>query len=297
MNKFRRMEIFVAIVEAGQITRASEVLHLSKSAVSHALTDLETHMNLKLIDKTGGDWQLTEAGSHYYNQSKKILTDIKAMEDEVRQESQTLTGLIRLSAPVTYGTYTLVPIISEFLKIHPKILIELNLAERSIDMIGKRIDLSFRLGDVNDKSLEVHKVGESQLMMCASPAYLEKFGRPKTHLDLKNHKCLRYTGAEHWQFMKEGRRFKFMPKDHILTDNGETIRQFCIHGQGLAYIPSLLTEPFVRKGFLIKVLTDYEFGKLPILAVRIADNRASTRVTQLLNFITNALRGQQELVS
>ena len=291
------MEIFVAIVEAGQITRASETLHLSKSAVSHALTDLETHMNLQLIDKTRKGWQPTEAGSHYYMQSKKILTDIKTMEDEVRQESQTLKGLIRVSAPVTYGTYTLVPIISEFMKIHPNIFIEVNLTERSLDMIEKRVDLSFRLGDIKDKSLNVYKVGESPLVMCASPAYLKKFGRPKTHLDLKNHNCIRYTGGDHWQFMKEGRQYKFMPKDHILTDNGETIRQFCIDGQGLAYVPSMLTESLIEKGYLVKVLTDYELGKLPILAVRVADNRASTRVIQLLNFITNALRSRQELVS
>lgn len=193
MDRFRRMQIFVAVVEAGQLTRAAEVLHLSKSAVSHALTDLEKYLGLQLLARTNRSWQLTDAGVSYYTQSKKILADVEMMEDKARHESQTLSGLIRLSAPDTFGSYTLSPVISKFMDMHPDIVIELNLTERFVDLIEERVDLAFRTGRTKYSGMEVHKIGEAKAMIVSSPVYLEKYGVPTSHLQLKSHKCIRYT--------------------------------------------------------------------------------------------------------
>ena len=293
MDRFRRMKIFVAVVEAGQLTRAADKLLLSKSAVSHALTDLEKHLDLQLFLRNNRKWQLTDAGSNYYAQCKKIITDVEAMEDEVRKESQTLSGLIRLSSPITYCAYTLAPLIAKFMDMHPQISIELNLTDRTMDMLENRVDISFRGGNIKSRFLEAHKIGESPIMVCASPAYLEKFGTPKTHLDLKNHKCIRYSRVAHWRFMKDGRKFEVMPKDHILTDTGQKIREFCLQGQGLCYLPAMQTDYLIKQGRLVQVFTDYDFGTMPIHAVRIANIRVSNRVLQFLHFIISELNGSE----
>ncbi len=291
MDRFRRMEIFVAVVEAGQLTRASQALHLSKSAVSHALNDLENFLNIDLLNRTHRKWQLTEAGTTYYRQCKKVLDDVQAMEDRVRHENQNLTGLVRLSAPSTFGSYKLAPVVAKFMDMNPGIVIEINLTDGVVDLIEERVDIAFQMGVSKDSNLknsvlEVHTIGQADTMICASPSYLKKFSTPQSHLDLKSHKCIRYTRRPIWQFTKAGRRFEFMPKDHLMTDSGETLREFCVSGQGLALMSSMQAAFAVKSGLLVRVLKDYDYGSVPIEAVRVAGNRAPIRVIELLQFIT-----------
>ena len=113
-----------------QLTRAAKDLRISKSAVSHALSDLEQYLNLQLLNRDSRSWKLTDAGEVYYKQCIKILTDIEHMEDTVRGDTHNLSGLIRLSAPNTFGCYTMVPILSKFMDIYPDIVIDFKLTER-----------------------------------------------------------------------------------------------------------------------------------------------------------------------
>jgi len=292
MDRFRRMEIFVAVVEARQLTRAAKVLHLSKSAVSHALTDLEEYLDLQLLNRNNRSWQLTDAGSTYYTECKKILSDVQMMEDKARGDNHSLSGHIRLSAPDTFGSYTLAPVIAKFMDINPNIIIELNLTERFVDLVEERVDIAFRTGHMKDSSLVAQKIGEAVMMFCASPAYLAKYGEPKTHHDLKNHRCLQYTRSPKWRLKKDNRWFEFMPKSHLLSDSGESLREFAIRGQGIAFMPSMLAEFAVRKGRLVKILKSYETANMPVSVLRLGDNRAPTRVIKLLDFIVEELRSR-----
>jgi len=240
MDRFRRMEIFVAVVEARQLTRAAKVLHLSKSAVSHALTDLEEYLDLQLLNRNNRSWQLTDAGSTYYTQCKKILSDVQMMEDKARGDNHSLSGHIRLSAPDTFGSYTLAPVIAKFMDMNPNIIIELNLTERFVDLVEERVDIAFRTGQMKDSN----------------------------------------------------RWFEFMPKSHLLSDSGESLREFAIRGQGIAFMPSMLAEFAVRKGRLVKILKSYETANMPVSVLRLGDNRAPTRVIKLLDFIVEELRSR-----
>lgn len=297
MDRLRRMEIFSAIVEAGQLTQAAKTLNLSKSAVSHALTNLEEYLDLKLIKRDKRSWQLTDAGSTYYGRCKKILADVEIMEDQVRQDSRSLSGLIRVAAPDTFGSYTLTPVLSKFMNMHPDIVIEVKLTERYIDIIEERVDLAFRTGDVKESRLSVQVIGEAGVSIFASPEYIEKYGAPQTHSDLKKHKCITYTRSPTWRLEKDGRTYEFMPAPHVLTDNGENMREFCIRGQGLASMPSTLAEFAVNKGRLQRVLTDYNCGTMSVKAIMIRDNRAPARVSKLLDFILAELQSRPRDIS
>jgi len=292
MDKFRRMEIFVAVVEAGQLTRAAQGLRLSKSAVSHALSDLETYLDLLLLNRDARSWQLTEAGSVYYKQCKKILSDVEEMEDNVRADNQNLSGLIRLSATDTFGSYILSPVISKFMTLHPDILIDFTLTERFVDLIEERVDIAIRTGPINDNSLVAQSIGATKMMIYASPDYLETYGAPQTHLDIKKHKCLEYTRSPKWRLSKDNRNYEFVPKAHLTTDSGESLREFCIRGQGLAFMPIMLAEFAFKKGRLVKVLEDYDFVEMPVNVVRVAGNRVPTRVIKLLDFIVDELNSR-----
>lgn len=292
MDKFRRMQIFVAVVEAGQLTRAAQDLRLSKSAVSHALSDLEVYLDLQLLNRNTRSWQLTDAGSIYYKKCKKILADLEIMEDNVRADSQNLSGLIRVSATDTFGCYVLSPVISKFMKLHPKIVIDFTLTDRFVDLIEERVDIAIRTGPMKDNRLVARNIGATNMMIYASPDYLETYGTPQTHRDIKKHQCLEYTRSPKWRFNKDGRRHEFIPKAHLSTDSGESLREFCIRGQGLAFMPTMLAEFAVKKGRLVEVLKNYDYVKMPINVVRLGDNRAPTRVIKLLDFIVDDLNSR-----
>jgi DNA-binding transcriptional LysR family regulator len=287
------MEIFVRVVEAGQLTRAAQALSLSKSSVSHALNDLETYLGLQLIRRNNRSWQITDAGQSYYEKCKSILADVAEMEDRARQASQVLSGHIRLSAPDTFGSYTLTPIIAKFMELHPNVVIEMNLTERMVDLIEERVDIAFRAGVLKDSSLVARLLGEAEMVVCASPSYLQKYGAPETHLDLKNHKCLRYSRSPNWTLFKGQKRFNFMPKDHVVTNSGEVLREFAIRGQGICYIPTMLVSHALKKGRLIQTLKAYKGAALPVYAVRTGDDRVPTRVLALLEFVAEELKGRQ----
>lgn len=297
MDRFRRMEIFIAVVEAGQLTRAAQILHVSKSAVSHALADLEKYLELQLFKRSNRSWQLTDAGSIYYKQCKKILSDVQSMEDAARGDRHNLSGKIRLSAPDTFASYTLVPVIAKFMEMHPDIIIEISLTERFVDLHEERMDIAFRTGQINDSSLFTETIGEAATMVCVSPAYLEKYGAPETHLDIKNHRSIEYTRSPKWRLKKENRWYEFTPKSHFLTDSGETMREACIRGQGLAIMPSMLAEFAIKKGRLVQVLKSYECGTMPVSALRLGNNRAPARVKKLLDFIVAELRSRPRDIS
>lgn len=293
MDKFRQMEIFTAVVETRQLTRAANILQLSKSAISHAMANLEESLGVELLTRNSRAWQLTSGGEYYYEECTKILSALEAMEDQVRH-SQNLSGLIRVSSPSAFGTYALAPIVAKFMSLHPDIVIEFNLADSFIDIVEERVDLSIRdatLKDLNLKieGLEEHTIFQTQMGIYASTKYIEKHGSPTSYTDLKNYDCIHYSPNPLWRMSKAGREYKFMPNERLKVDSGEAVRQFCIRGQGLSYIASRLVQDAVAKGALVEVLPDYDSLKMPVHALVAKDKYIPRRVTRLLEFIMTAL--------
>lgn len=293
MDRFRRMQIFVTVVEAGQITKAADILNVSKSAVSHALKDLETYLGLQLLIRSNKSWQVSDVGKNYYENCKRILDDIEDIETTARDENQNLSGLIRISASNTFGPYTLAPVIAKFMELHPGIVIEMSLADRFIDLVEERVDIAFRTGNLENRHLEVLTIGQAETFIYASPNYIKEYGEPHSHNDLKNHKCIQYTRSPLWQMSKDGRSYDFMPHGPIFADNGELMREFCIRGQGLAMMPTMLAEFALTKGRLVKVLPQYDYTPMLIQGLRISGNRAPTRVIKLLDFVVEELRNRE----
>jgi len=224
MNRFRRMEIFVAVVEAGQLTRAAETLHLSKSAVSHGLADLEKYLGLQLLARNPRSLQLTEAGQIYYDQCKRILADVENLEEQVRGEEKRVSGHIRITAPDTFGSYLLTPIFAQFMEENPGITLDLNLTERNVDLIEEGFDLAFRIMPVEDKQHITQKLSTVRMTTCASPHYLKNSKPLRNHRDLKHHNCLRYARSPTWHLIKNGRNFDFTPEGTVTTNSGENLR-------------------------------------------------------------------------
>jgi len=298
MDRFRRMEIFVAVVEAGQMTRAAETLHLSKSAVSHGLADLEKYLDLQLISRNNRSLQLTQAGQNYYEHCKRILADVENVEDQVRSEDKGVSGNIRITSPDTFGSYLLTPIFAQFMEENPGITLDLNLTERQVDLIEDGYDVAFRIMREEDKQHISRKLSSVRMVTCASPDYLKAVNLPlETHRDLKHHNCLIYARSPTWRFVKDGRHIDFMPEGSVSTNSGENLRQFAIAGQGIIHLPFFLAYHALKKGRLVPVLKDYEGQRLDGYIVRPSHRHCPARVHKLIEFTVERVHVMQAFLS
>lgn len=298
MDRFRRMEIFVAVVEAGQFTRAAETLHLSKSAVSHGLTDLEKYLGLQLLNRNNRSLQLTGAGQNYYDHCKRILADVEDVEEQMRGDDKRVTGNIRVTAPDTFGSYLLTPIFAQFLEENPGITLDLNLTERQVDLVEEGYDLAFRIMPDKDSQHISRRLSTVRMVTCASPTYLKEANVPlNSHKDLKHHNCLRYTRSPTWRYIKNGKNFDFTPDGNITTNSGENLRQFAIAGQGVIHLPYFLVYHALQKGRLVPVLKDYQGRKLDGYIVRPAHRHCPERVQSLIEFSIERVKAMQAFLS
>lgn len=289
MDRFRRMEIFNAVVEAGQFTRAAASLNLSKSAVSHAISDLEKFLGLQLLTRSNRSLQLTDAGKSYYEQSVRILSDVSELESVTRKSDKAVSGRIRLSAPMTYACSSLAPIIAQFMNDNPSVEIELVLTETTLDLVGDGIDLAIRVGNLKDSRLISRKITTMAHIICASPTFLKAHASIHELDQLHDVNCLKFKYTPIWNLIRGGKDYKFTPKGSLVSNSGEALREFAIAGQGVTFLPEFLAGPALLQGKLIRVLPDYAGRKMDVSIVRPPGRHYPLRVRRLSDLIADAI--------
>jgi len=289
MDRFRRMEIFNAVVETGQFTRAAAALNLSKSAVSHAITDLEKFLGLQLLIRSNRSLNLTEAGQAYYEQSVRILTELSVLENTTRQSKETVSGRIRLSAPLTYANTILSPIITAFMNANPAVTVDVILTERYLDLIGEGVDFAVRFGNLKDSRLVARKVSTISHNLCASPDFLKLHPNLTSLNALKKVNCLKFTGTPVWGLTNGDRNHNFTPKGTLVSNNGEALRTFAIAGQGVAFLPGFLTERAFADGRLKHIMPDFKGRPLNVSIVKPPIRHTPLRVIRLIDLIAKEI--------
>ena len=289
MDRFRRMEIFNAVVETGQFTRAASALNLSKSAVSHAISDLEEFLGVQLLMRSSRNFQLTKAGEDYHKNSVRLLAELAELESDTRQSDLAVSGLIRLSAPLTYANLELTPIIKKFMDDNPAVTIELILTENVLDLIEDGIDLALRIGMLKDSGLISRKVSEISHILCASPDYLSKYGPVKMPQDLDVVNCLKFSRTPMWNLKRGSKIYKIKPKGNLISNSGEALRELAIAGHGIAFLPEFLANEALSAGKLQQILPDYKSQKLNVSIVRPPGRHYPLRVKRLSDLISEYL--------
>ncbi len=286
------MEIFVTVVETGQITRAAKALNLSKSAISHALSGLEKHLGLQLILRSSRRLQLTEAGQQYYHDCVRILSELTDLEHRISATEREISGHIRLSAPVIYLSNRLTPVIAEFLRQNPAVTIEYVLTEKPVDLLEERIDLAIRIGDLKDSRLIARKVSQTHHILCGAQSYIDAHPPISTPRDLTRVSCLKFIRTPVWHLMKDGKTYRVQAKGNVVSNNGIALREMAVAGNGVAFLPEFLAEPALKDGRLVRLLPDYETRKMDISIVRPPAQHIPARVRWLIDFIIEHFESQ-----
>ena len=262
------LEVFVAVADEGSFSGAAERLGLAKSTVSERVRALEDQLAAQLFARSTRHVSLTDAGQLLLGRARDIIALAAQAESELTLTTGRAVGALRISAPISFGLRFMPGIVAELALEHPLLRLDLQLEDRTVDLLAERFDLAIRIGRLPDSSLVARKVGSSRRLVVASPAYLARRSRPNTPLDLREHDCLLYThqrDADTWLFDEpDGGERRVRVRGRIRSNHGDALATLASEGAGIAWLPEFIVEPFIERGDLIPLLPGHCIVEMPI---------------------------------
>jgi DNA-binding transcriptional LysR family regulator len=288
MGQLEEMHIFLRVVETGSITKAAEQMNIAKSAVSKRLFLLEQRLGIKLINRTTRKSSLTEAGQHYYQRSKLILDEVDELNSQTSSSKRALEGTLNIAVPLSFGLTHLAPALDLFLQQHTDLKLKINFSDQKIDIVEQGVDLAFRIGELDNSTLQARKIAPINHVLCASPEYLKLHGKPKTPDELKQHKILKYGSADQsgLKFLSQDGKEQVMHLEaHIIANNGDFLKSLAESSHGISYLPSFIVWQSLATQTLIPVLPTFKLPTMHAYAVYPANRHLPLKVRSLIDFL------------
>jgi DNA-binding transcriptional LysR family regulator len=281
------MRIFAAAVDVGSFTGAATRLGLTKQFVSKRVMALEAQLGARLLVRTTRRLSVTQVGRAYYDRVVRILDDVEDAERAVASDNAQPRGTLRLTAPMSFGTMHLGPVIPEFMKRCEEVSLEIDLNDRTVDLVGEGYDMGVRIGVLSDSSLIARRIAPFEIVTCCSPDYLARKGRPATPDALKQHDCLVYGHSKSvdWLFTIHGRARPVPVSGRIRVNNGELARDAAVAGLGVTALPTFIVDEAIAAGTLVKVLEDFEPPAGGVFAVYPQHRQSSAAVRAFADFL------------
>ncbi|TDV15101.1 LysR family transcriptional regulator [Paraburkholderia caballeronis] len=257
--QFDDMRIFVTTVDAGNFTAAANRLRLSKQFVSRRVAALEASLGVRLLVRNTRKLAVTDLGQAFYERAKRILADVADAEQAMSARRSEPRGLLRVSAPMSFGMTHLSPLVAEFLRAHPDVRFDMDLSDRVVDVVGEGFDMALRIGRLADSTLIAQKLADVRMIACCSPDYRKRRRAPATPGELERHACLPYgqEGRAAWTFVVDGVNTTFDVHGPLRANNGELIRDAAIAGLGIALLPDFIVGGAMAAGQLVEVLPEW----------------------------------------
>lgn len=293
MVDLRNLETFIAAAMTGSFAATARRLSISPAMVGRRIQALEESYGAKLIERTTRKQRLTETGAQFLEQARRVMESLDGL-DEIAQPDSGLSGRVRMSGPTTLGIKRLAPLIARLSAEHPALAIELNLSDRSVDLIGEGYDLAIRIGNLKPSSMIARHIGDYSFACCASPDFVRRHGTPRRPQDLQDFRCvlnLNIVPRNRWPFQtRRGEAFTVEVQGNVEIDNGEALRMAALQGAGIAYAPLELVKDDLASGALVEVLKDWRRLSLPIHAVYPSRRFVPKRVTVVIEACARELR-------
>ena len=293
MDKFQEMQAFSAVVDAGSFVRASDALEMSKAAISRQVADLETRLGVRLLHRTTRKLSLTEEGEVFYARCREVLGALQEAENEVTERSGQAVGLLKVSAPVSFGLLRLADLWAGFLAAHPNVTLDVTLSDRMVDLVEEGFDMAIRVARLPSSSLVSRKLSSTRMVLCATPEYLKAHGMPTHPSELAAHQVLSYSllaSGDIWEFEgPEGRvTVKTSPRMH--SNSGDTCRAVALAHQGLILQPTFLVDDDLRSGALIEVMPEYKSLEFGIYALFPTRKHVVPKVRLLIDYLAQSFK-------
>lgn len=286
ISNLASLRTFVRVVATGSLSAAARDMDLSTAMVSKRMTQLEKELGIRLLQRTTRKQALTEEGQLFHAQALRVLAAVEDAEAVVAGRSQAMEGTVRMSAPGEFGRQWLVPAVAAFQKQHPKIRVHLELSDAVVDLVEANIDLAVRFGALSDSTLIARPLAPNVRVLCASPAYLRRWGRPQHPRDLANHACILigHHSRAVWAFDDEAGT-SVQVTGSVVTNDGSAAHQLALEGVGIARKSIWDVGDDLALGRLKRVLPDFAMSAAPLNALYPSGRQLAPRVRALVDFL------------
>src|SRR5215813_7195577 len=288
MDKLASIRAFTKVVAHGSFSEAARELRLSRSAVSKYVIDLEEQVGVQLLNRTTRSATPTENGQAYYERCRAILADLQEADLLVSSAQAEPRGLLRINAPMSFGTLHLSRAIADFMERYPDLQMQLILSDQLIDPVQEGFDVTLRIADLPSSNLVARKIVPARREICAAPAYLERRGTPQKPADLRAHDCLHYghlaTGNQ-WKLTGPGGDHWIAVPWTLCSNNAEILRDAALNGRGIVLLPTFIAGADLQQGQLRSILADYTAPELSLYAIYPPNRHLSVKVRVLIDFL------------
>jgi DNA-binding transcriptional LysR family regulator len=292
MDKIKEMTAFVDAVDQGSLARAALAQHVTPVMLGRRIDALERRLGVKLLHRTTRHLTLTEAGSTFLEHCRKLLSDLETAETIVSEGRDDASGHLIVSAPAAFGRLHVAPHAPAFLAAHPKVRISFNLTDQVVDLVREGYELGIRIGGVLDPSFVAVRLASNRRVVCATPAYFERCGVPRTLDELARHNCLAFNlqGGQQrgWYFQKDGKPVTIKVDGKLDCNDGELLHRWASEGLGLAWRSTWEIQAQLASGELITVLDDYALPAYDIMAVYMQQRHLPARVRAFIQALKAA---------
>ena len=286
--------VFVKVVEAGSFIAAAKALRLPKTTVSRKVQELESRLGAQLLHRTTRKLGVTEAGSIYYEHSQRIARELDEAESAVGQLQGGPRGWLRITAPYSLGIERIAPLLGEFHARHPEVRVEMVLANETLDMIDRGIDVALRVGDLPDSALVARRLAVMRTQVYASPGYLERHGEPLHPDDLLQHRTLgmqkmHRNGQYYWLLGDGGAVTEYRIDPIMVANDPAGLRGALLCGEGLMLASDIMVKAFAEKGYIRRVLAGWTGPELDLSALFPRGQVTSPKVRAFVDFLVERL--------
>jgi len=298
MDRLQTMTVFIGVAEEGGFAPAGRRLNMSPPSVTRAISELEARLGCRLLYRTTRSVRLTEAGDRYLADCRRILAEIDEADRHAAGLHAAPSGMITVTASATFGRIVVVPVLLDLLNRYPDISVSTLFVDRLVHLVDEGIDVAVRIAELPDSTLTAVRVGGVRRVLCASPTYLAKRGRPLIPSDLSGHEIVDFvnmTPGGEWAFEKDGETSSFRPRSRLRLNTADAAIAAAAAGRGIARVFSYMIAAQVEAGSLETMLQEYEPRAVPIHVVHKEAGHTSARVRAVVDFLTRRLRANPAL--
>jgi DNA-binding transcriptional LysR family regulator len=288
-NRLNGMRVFAQVVESKSFSAAAEKLRMSKSLVSRYVSALEKALAVKLLNRSTRKLSLTDAGAQFYEHCARIVQEAELAEQALTRTQVEPAGLVKVTATPAFAVRHVLPALADFYKKYPKIRVQISCSNRSVDLGETGFDLGIRVAFNPAPNLVARKLAANRSVLCASPAYIKRYGTPKRIEDLGKHECVMFPPLAPkgvWTFRRDKRKFSVPVTGAFETDEMDAVHAAITAGLGIGFLPVYMVSDALKKGALIPLLRQYQVvPESAIYLVYLPNRTISLRVRVLIDFL------------
>lgn len=293
MDFVRSLRTFMRVAESGSFALAAEQLETSGAAVSRQIAALEEHLQARLLNRTTRKVSLTSSGQAFVEKARHILQAIEEAESFAGERPEAISGVLRLAAPLSFGLAHLAPLLSGFRQRHPKLKLDVDLSDRTMDLTAHGFDLALRIAREPSPQLVARRIAPVRLALCASPGYLQARGTPTHPQELAQHETLSYSflaSGETWVFSDgQGDAVNVRISPSVSATNGDVLRDLAVAGAGIVLQPTFIVDGALARGALVRLLPQWQAPELHLYAVYLTQRQLSAKVRAFVDYLVESM--------